>query len=257
MKLRKIKASAEKAEKMNKARSYPKKINPKQLEAYVDRHPEATQKVIAARFRCSVRSVHSALKDSAIPYKKKNRSGRKLSPEQVERYILKHPKAKLSGIAAHFNCSRTTVSAVIKAYGIDYIHKTSDCNRGNRGNHPLKLPPGRLAGYIHNHPEADQKNIAAVFKCSARSVRSALKRDKIKYTKKSGRPRKLLPDELRQYVEEHPEATQKVIAVFFNCTVNAVSVSLRINKIAYINKNGVAAGAGNLFCTGTKSPPAT
>ena len=148
---------------------------------YIDTHPEATQKEIAAFFKCDQSTVSQMLKQYNIEYRKK-KGGKipKLSPSQLQQYISAHPAATQKEIAEFFGCNCSIVGRAIKRYDLGY-------NPKHGGNTP-KLSPQLLKEYIQAHPDATLHTIAKHFGFHFSTVSIAISKNNIEYrSKRTGR----------------------------------------------------------------------
>lgn len=208
-----------------------RKLDPDKLRQYVRRHPDATQRQIAAYFGCIPAYVSYLLKQYGIPYTRKYKYN-KIQMEKLRKFVRKHPDATQQEIAAHLRCGQTSVGYALRRYNIPYKRK---CRAKIKHRNNSEIPPNELRRYVSDHPEATQGQIAAYFSRNQSSISTTLKRYGIPYVKKCPCS-KITENELRVYVKEHPEATQQQIAKYFGCSQYSISDALKRYDIPYAKK---------------------
>lgn len=198
------------------------RLHPDKLRKYIRRHPNATQKQIAAHFDCTPNAVSYALKQHGISYNRKNKNS-KIQPEKLRKYVRKHPNATQKQIAARFSCDQTSVSAAIRRYNIPYARNS--------------VLSEDLQKYIDSHPNATQEQIAVHFGRGQSAISDALKHYGILYTRKHPNPSKISEEVLRNYIAKHPRAVQRQIAEHFGCSQLLISSAIRRYNIPYERKS--------------------
>ena len=228
---------------MKKKKSY-SKVNRDKLRAYIQLHPKATQAEIAKHFGCNQSAVCYAIKAAGLNYRSK--VPRKLNAVELKKYVKQHPKTTQADITKAFNCTQGGSSHALRVNRIKY--------RKMRVSPLFMSYPGHLRDYVSKHPDMTQREIAEFFKCDPSSVSRALRTFGISYSNKiDGRPpkqrdshlemtqrkpcKKVNREELRSYIQLHPEATQAEIAKHLGCVEASVGYAIRTAGINYRYKN--------------------
>jgi transposase len=85
------------------------------------------------------------------------------------------------------------------------------------------------------HEGHTQEEVSGIFNVCPKTIRDWEARNKTGSLKpnypKTRKPRKLPPNELSQYINEHPEAFLEEIGEYFNCSAEAVRKALKKLKI--------------------------
>jgi transposase len=99
------------------------------------------------------------------------------------------------------------------AYSVDYRRRT-------------------IEYYQEGHTQAEVKDVFNVCPKTIRDWEARINAGSLKPSyPKTRKPRKLPPDELRQYINEHPDAFLEEIGEYFNCSAEAVRKALKKLKI--------------------------
>jgi transposase len=219
-------------------------IDPDELRLYVKSHPEANLQKLANHFNCSITKVRNAIKRYGIAYVSNQRkSATAPQPEELQRYIDKHPDYTLQQIGGHFSCTGSAIGDIIRRYKLIYSQKRGMNHKGNP-----KLSPEELHGYIAKHPGANQCQIASHFGCHRDTIKNTLKRHQIPYSKKVALngSEKVNPKKLRAYISTHPEDNISKIAKHFASSQFIISSIIKRHGIPYTKKFGGKAAAGAL-----------
>ncbi len=89
-----------------------------------------------------------------------------------------------------------------------------------------KIDREELRKYVRKHPEETQADIARHFGCVPNTIGDIIKEAGIEYRRKNGY-NKLSPDTLREYLRQHPKASQTDIARYFRCHQSSVSARIK------------------------------
>lgn len=108
-----------------------------------------------------------------------------------------------------------TIFGVSKSAVCEWVHKYQET--GNVNNKLLhrgfkKIDPEQLRKYVKEHPDDNQKEIAAYFGCSAQAVSKALKRNGITRKKKTRRYKEQDPEKVAEYQEQIKDIDPETIA---------------------------------------------
>ena len=108
-----------------------------------------------------------------------------------------------------------TIFGVSKSAVCEWVHKYQET--GNVNNKLLhrgfkKIDPEQLRKYVKEHPDDNQKEIAAYFGCSAQAVSKALKRNGITRKKKTRRYKEQDPEKVAEYQEQIKDIDPETMA---------------------------------------------
>ncbi len=186
----------------------------------IKEHPDATQKELSEIMGVSYYTIIESIKAYDIHWERKGRyRNKKISEENLRDYIERHPKATQKDIADYFDVSISTINDKIKQFGIQWKKKNTNHNMTE-----LKVSKQDLEDFLSENPGIYQWQIAKHFNISESTLRIHMKRyGIIASSRKPGKRDAVPEEELRDYIEKHPEMYQWQIARNFEVNTSTIN----------------------------------
>lgn len=201
----------------------PPSISKEELENYIAQNPNASQKEIAKHFKISVSTTSTLIRKYNIEYSSKYAKS-PISKEVLSEYILNHPDEAQKQIAQHFGVTKVYIGQLIERFGIPYQNKRK-----------TNVTPKQIQSYIKTHKDANLDEIAKHFGVSASYISAMIIGNNIKYHKKYRQG--IAPtQEIKDYILDNPQATQKEIAKHFGLSQACINKIIIKYKLPYIPK---------------------
>ena len=200
-----------------------KKVNEDEFREYIAQNPNASQKEIAKHFKISVSTTSTLIRKYNIEYSSKYAKS-PISKEVLSKYILNHPNENQKQIAEHFGVTKVYIGQLIERFGIPYQNKRK-----------TNVTPEQIQSYIKTHKDANLDEIAKHFGVSASYISAMIIGNNIKYHKKYRQG--IAPtQEIKDYILDNPQATQKEIAKHFGLSQACINKIIIKYKLPYIPK---------------------